>query len=116
MYEIYCKLRDAEGLKDADVVRGTGITKSTFSSWKNGKYTPKDEKLRKIAEYFGVSVEYLKTGKEPITPGEQGALLAEFAFKHMNMMEEFMSLSDDEQNGVKEIIHLFYLKTVSSTQ
>lgn len=29
MYEIYCKLRDERGLKDADVVKATGITKST---------------------------------------------------------------------------------------
>ena len=30
MYEIYCKLRDSLGLKDADIVKATGITKSTF--------------------------------------------------------------------------------------
>jgi len=64
MYENYCKLRDERGLKDADVVRGTGITKSTFSEWKNGKYTPKQDKLQKIADYFGVTVDYLMTGKE----------------------------------------------------
>ena len=29
MYEIYCKLRDERGVKDSDVVKGTGITKST---------------------------------------------------------------------------------------
>lgn len=64
MYEIYCKLRDARGVKDADVVRETGITKSTFSDWKNGRSNPKNEKLQKIADYFGVTVEYLVTGKE----------------------------------------------------
>lgn len=39
MYEIYCKLRDERGLKDADVVKATGITKSTFSDWKSGRST-----------------------------------------------------------------------------
>ena len=64
MYEIYCKLRDEQKVKDADVVRETGITKSTFSDWKNGRSKPKQEKLQKIADYFGVSVDYLMTGKE----------------------------------------------------
>lgn len=63
MYEIYCKLRDEKNLKDADVVRGTGITKSTFSDWKNGRSEPKRDKLQKIADYFGVTIDYLTTGK-----------------------------------------------------
>ncbi len=63
MYEIYCKLRDAKGVKDSDVVKATGITKSTFSDWKSGRSKPKNEKLQKIADYFGVSVEYLMTGE-----------------------------------------------------
>lgn len=65
MYEIYCKLRDSRCIKDADVVRATGITKSTFSDWKSGRSEPKKEKLQKIADYFDVSVEYLMTGEEP---------------------------------------------------
>lgn len=67
MYEIYCKLRDERGVKDSDVVKGTGITKSTFSDWKTGRSKPKNEKLQKIADYFGVTVDYLMTGKEEVT-------------------------------------------------
>ena len=64
MYEIYCKLRDERKVRDVDVVKETGITKSTFSDWKNGRSKPKQEKLQKIADYFGVTVDYLMTGKE----------------------------------------------------
>ena len=63
MYEIYCKIRDVAGCKDADVSKATGISKSTFSDWKSGRSKPKQEKLQKIADYFGVSVDYLMTGK-----------------------------------------------------
>ena len=63
MYEIYCKLRDSKGMKDADVSKATGITKSTFSDWKNGRSNPKDAKLQKIADLFGVTAEYIRTGK-----------------------------------------------------
>lgn len=64
MYEIYCELRAQKGCKDSDVAKATGITKSTFSDWKSGRSKPKGEKLEKIADYFGVSVEYLMTGSE----------------------------------------------------
>lgn len=64
MYEIYCKLRDEMRVRDSDVSKSTGITKSTFSDWKSGRSTPKQDKLQKIADYFGVSLEYLMTGKE----------------------------------------------------
>ena len=64
MYEIYCEIRDSQGYKDADIAKATGITKSTFSDWKNKRSEPKLEKLQKIATYFGVTLEYLMTGEE----------------------------------------------------
>lgn len=64
MYEIYCKLRAEKGYKDSDVARITGITKSTFSDWKSGRSVPKNDKLQKIADCFGVTLDYLTTGNE----------------------------------------------------
>ena len=64
MYEIYCELRDARGMKDADVARETGITKSTFQIGKTVEVTRKMPNFKKIADLFGVSVEYIRTGKE----------------------------------------------------
>lgn len=58
MYEKYAALRDAKGVTDYKVAIGTGVTKSTFTDWKNGRSEPKLEKLKKIADYFGVSIEY----------------------------------------------------------
>ena len=46
------------------VSKETGVSQSTLSDWKRGVSTPKIDKLQKIANYFGVSVEYLQTGKE----------------------------------------------------
>ena len=65
MYEIYCKLRDSKGLKDSDIAKATGITKSTFFRLgKTEEANPKNAKLQKIADYFNVSLSYLSTGKE----------------------------------------------------
>ena len=58
MYEIYCKLRDEMRVRDSDVSKSTGITKSTFTDWKSGRSKPKMDKLSILADYFGVSIEY----------------------------------------------------------
>ena len=58
MYDRYCRLRDEKGVKDATVARETGIPRSTFTDWKNGRSQPKNDKLQKIADYFGVTVDY----------------------------------------------------------
>lgn len=63
MYNRYCEIRDSKGLKDSDVSRLSGVTKSTFSDWKAGRYEPKDEKLEKIATVLGTTARYLRTGK-----------------------------------------------------
>ncbi len=98
MYEIYCKLRNCRGLKDADVARGTGITKSTFSDWKNGRSSPKDEKLLKIADFFGVSLDYLRTGKEK--EGEKYYIndeTAAIAQEKLYTIEDIYTLPDGER-------------------
>lgn len=64
MYEIFAKLLEEKGLKAADVTRATGIKSPVFSEWKKGKSKPNTEKMIKIANFLGVSVEFLTTGKE----------------------------------------------------
>lgn len=62
MYQRYANLRDSRGITDYRVAKETGIPASTFTEWKNGKYTPKVEKMSKLAKYFGVDLEYFIGG------------------------------------------------------
>ena len=43
------------------------MTRQAVSNWETNKTQPDIETLTQIAEYFGVSVEYLIYGKEPVT-------------------------------------------------
>lgn len=112
MYEIYCKIRDSRGIKDADVVRATGITKSTFSDWKSGRSTPKQDKMQKIADYFGVTVDYLMTGeeKEGYYLNEETAKLAQEMFED----EDMRSLFDMKRNMPPERFkaHMEFMKNL----
>ena len=66
-YETYNELREAKGVKDADVAREANITKSTFSEWKSGRSYPKQEKLQRIATYLNVPLPLLY-GEKPVAP------------------------------------------------
>lgn len=47
-----------QGLTFYKLSHELGFNKSLFSDWKSGKSMPKTDKLIKIADYFGVSVDY----------------------------------------------------------
>ena len=63
MYEYFQALLDKYGVTAYKVAKETGVTTATLTNWKNGRYTPKPDKLQKIADYFGVPLSYLLTGK-----------------------------------------------------
>lgn len=58
MYEKYVSLRDKQNVTDYRVSIDTGITKSTFTDWKTGRSKPKIDKIKILADYFGVTIEY----------------------------------------------------------
>ena len=107
MYEIYQRLLDEKGLKNADVARATGISNMTLSDWKRGKSVPKSDKMRKIAEYLNVSADYLTTGKET----ELTAEMAEIDLELSQMKEriklyalKMSKLSKSDQDTIMSLI------------
>lgn len=59
MYQIFEKLLRERGVSAYKVAKATGISTGSLSDWKKGRSSPKADKLQKIADYFGVSVDYL---------------------------------------------------------
>ena len=59
MYSKYEELKTKKGVTDYQVSKGTGVAASTLTAWKKGEYTPKVDKLKRIADFFGVSIEEL---------------------------------------------------------
>ncbi len=97
MYEIYQKLLDMNGVKSADVARATGISNMTLSDWKNGKSTPKMDKIEKIAKYFGVTTDYMM-GKKSEVPS------ASMADDHLELIKLYSSLSEADQKAIMQIM------------
>lgn len=57
MYEILEALMKEYNVKPYTISKATGLPSSLFTDWKKGRYTPKADKLTRIADYFGISVE-----------------------------------------------------------
>ena len=107
MYEIYQRLLDEKGLKNADVARATGISNMTLSDWKRGKSVPKSDKMQKIAEFLNVTEDYLRTGKEM----EFTAGIAEIDLELSQMKEriklyalKMSKLSKSDQDTIMSLI------------
>lgn len=113
MYEIFLKLLQLHNCKPSDVANATGIGKSTFTDWKNGRSAPKAEKMQRIAEFFGVSVDYLMTGKE--SEGHQGGVLA-LSDPEQLLLAAFRQLNEQGQKKAQELVKLLLLDPANKPQ
>jgi transcriptional regulator with XRE-family HTH domain len=99
-YERYAALRDSKGMTDYAVAKQSGIGKSTFSDWKNGRSSPKNEKIERIAEVLGVSL-LAMLGSEGI---QQFELIPEDTF----VLLRYKDLNEVGQRKVREYIEDLY--------
>ena len=58
-YDIFVSLCREKGIKPTPLAHKLGINAASVSYWKRSGSTPKQEILNKIADYFGVSVDFL---------------------------------------------------------
>ena len=106
MYEIFEKLCAENGVTPYRVCKETGITTASISNWKAGRYTPKQDKLQKIADFFGVSIEYLMTGEEKeggerYYLNEETAEMAQTLFGNRNLRVLFDAAKDASPEDLK---------------
>ena len=53
------ELRQTKGLMQGELARMIGVSQSTLSYWEMGKYDIDPESMKRLAEIFDVSVDYL---------------------------------------------------------
>ncbi len=58
-YEYFESVLKSKGLKPVDVSRATGIRSGVLSDWKAGRYVPKADKMKLIADYLGCNADLL---------------------------------------------------------
>jgi len=79
-------LMDSKGLKQVDVVKAIGISKSSVSKWLNAKACPSGEYLRRLSEILETSEYWLLNGEYPYSSYAN----IDDAMDYMNAYEESM--------------------------
>lgn len=76
-YENFLKLCQDNGISVYKATKDMGIGQSTATRWKQGTASPNAATLQKIADYFGVTTDYLLTGekKSPDTMSEDEEMM-----------------------------------------
>lgn len=112
MYEIFLQLLHAYGITSADVCRATGIREQTISNWKRRRNYLSFDTAILIADYFGVSLDYLMRGKN-LPPAavpkskEQQSVYSEFVKSrpdYKRLFDACMKVKKSDVDFVREVI------------
>ena len=97
------------------VSKSTGISASTFTDWKNGRSVPKMDKIKLIADFFGVSLDYMLSGgassdgiSAPVSGGKKVPIIGEIRAGSPIITNE--TLLGYEKAEVSEADEYFYLR------
>jgi transcriptional regulator with XRE-family HTH domain len=108
IYERFEELLKMRGVTTYQVSQATGIATSTFSNWKKGKYTPKRPKLKLIADFFGISVDYFIMGREVEDDFKEGNdhLIAQIRcdVELSRVLPKYFELSENKKKHIIELI------------
>lgn len=112
-YENFEKLCNDNKTNPSRVSKATGISTATLTSWKKGVYTPKQDKLQLIADFFNVSVDYLMTGKESEFTVEMAEIDGDLFSMNKTVKEyalKLNSMNNEERQLVYNLIDMLLKK------
>lgn len=96
LYERIETLRKSKKISQGNLEKELGFSNGSISKWKNS--TPTIDRLQKIADYFGVSIDYLRTGEETKTQeyyfNEETAKAAQEIFENKDLRVLFDAARD----------------------
>lgn len=108
MYEMFQKLLDERGATAYQVSKATGISTGSLTDWKKGRSSPKIENLQKIADYFGVSLDYLCGKDEKVEKKESPPAV--------NTVEELIAKEAADLSQADRQTVLDYIRFLKSKQ
>lgn len=94
VFERIENLRNNAGISQGKLEKELGFSNGSISKWKTS--TPNPERLKKLADYFNVSVEYLMTGTKPEIPN--------FEPEHLEIIELYSNISDAQKIAILNLL------------
>lgn len=105
------KLRKEKGMKQSELAEAIGVTMYTVSLWERGQRTPENKALKKLAEFFGVSISYLvgsSYARDDSFEEHQAYWLDSEDFLE-HMFEKIARLSDDSRLVIQEMANKLFI-------
>ena len=99
-YEVYSNLCKERGKSATGVAIELNIARSTVANWKKTGTTPQVDILHKIADYFGVSVDYLLEKDKSPAEAEDKITFDDFTYAMYNHSAD---LTDEEKKMLLEM-------------
>ncbi|WP_025849344.1 helix-turn-helix domain-containing protein [Paenibacillus ehimensis] len=90
--------RERINFKQKDVSERTGINNKTLSRYENGGSEPDINTLRILADLYEVSLDWILTGKEPVTTNSSNEVDLESILAQKKVMFRGVELTDTEKN------------------
>lgn len=107
-YDLFCELCKKKGVSPTKATVEIGLSRTIGTKWKTTGATPQGETLSKIADYFGVSVDYL-LGNDPKakTPDEADVTFDDFTYA---MHHESKELTEENKQKLLEMARFFKMQ------
>lgn len=100
------ELREMAGIQQKELAIVIGVTQPTVSDWENNKKDPKDERLERLASYFGVTKRVIK-GLDPI-PSSSSIESCPLTPSESELLAIFRDLNDNGQDALMRQARYLY--------
>ena len=98
-------LREGKGLLQTDLAKFLGITASAYGFYENEKRDIPTEVLKKLSDFFNVSIDYL-LGKSDIRNPEQTEVISEDLLKVGFDMKNYNPPTEKQKEQIKALLEV----------
>ena len=112
-FDIFYGLCQKKGVSCKKAAEDIGLSNSITTKWKKTGATPSGDTLQRIAEYFGVSIDYLlgkETKNTPATGGEREDVLDDVDIAFYG---EYKELTEEDRATIRDMVSVMRKRRAS---
>ena len=106
-FDNFVKLCEEKGVKPSRALTNAGVPKSAYSYWRTeasfgNDAKPTNQNAVKLAQYFGVTVDYLLTGEQKENPPQQPQSEVDADIKWIE--QKLVEMSKEKREALMKLI------------
>lgn len=106
-FDNFVKLCEEKGVKPSRALTDAGVPKSAYSYWRTeasfgNDAKPTNQNSVKLAQYFGVTVDYLLTGEQKENPPQQSQSEVDADIKWIE--QKLVEMSKEKREALMKLI------------